>query len=1241
MLSLTTIGSFRVAWNDAPVRNVGCGKPAALLVYLAMKPGMHRRETIADLFWPTLESASARLNLRQSLFLLRDVLGEASGRDYILADRLSVGFDASLPHWLDAAEFGAGVPECGPAGLEESEACLRRLRTLVDLYQGPFLTGILLPDCHEFGDWLQITSESLHRHALDLLARLAESYERRGDYRTALPFALRYTELEPWSEAGHGRAIRLYAANGQHESARRQYENCARVLKRELGVLPGPELQALADRIRRHEIGPAVSRVAAVAHTVEERRQVTVMYCELHAVGIDDPEDTMERLLAPQARCREVVRKYSGHVVQNHGGGLLCYFGYPQALENSALSAVRAAREIAAGATPELEIRIGIHSGLIVTGTDPQLPDPVGMTSGAAIHLRKHAQSGEVIVSQETRQRTGGYFNFERIGSRKLRGLPENQGAFRVVGESGATSRLEAARRLTPFTGHGEELTALTAAWEQARRGTFRALMLSGEAGIGKSRLVRALTDRLDGPGVVRELRCFPETRHSPLHPVVALFESLCGFDAGDTPETKLAKLDNLLQLRAPQLAARGLPLLAWMMELPSDLRTRIDAGHLPANLRTATCELLVQLLFNRAGRHPTLLLVEDLHWADESTAELLAGLVASRVQAPLLILLTARPEWTANWPGLEIVKVAPLPPAAVASMVRARHPDLAPERVERIVARAEGIPLFAEELADTPEAVELPANLHALLATRLDGLGSARGMAQLAATIGRTFDLAFLNAVSGLAPHAIGEAVDTLQDAGLVHQSKSGRFQFKHALIQEAAYETQTKSARSLAHRRIAQALEDGYGMIAEHQPEVLARHWAEAGDAAKAVQQWLAAGRHAAARYAHKEAVSHYAASDGQLRNLAPDADRDRLEFDLLIAWARSEQMASGYGGDRSNELLHRATALLGRGAGNTMELFHMLWSRWESSGSGAGHGEATRWARQLLDIAESRNAPVLMQQGHYALGGSLFWKGEPSAARRHFERSIALEEPDGPPTRTVYGHNIPVAARSYLLLSLWLEGRTDEAEAMSAQALALARRYEDPMAQLFALNFAATLCRWQYKVDEAASLAEEGRRLAAECSNHVFETVLAMIAAWAAVMRGDASAIADIERGVEVIRNSFRHILVGVQAILIEALLHVGKAGQALALAEETLHEATARQDAHFRAELHRLKGLALAQLANPDAARECFETAVAISRAQGTIAFELKARDALIHPRFVVPAQAGPQSSQRAGYLPSQV
>lgn len=1200
----------------------GLGKSQALLVYLAMERSTrHRRAALAELFWPEQPPARGRHRLRQMLMDLQKELRERGLSPLLALDKESVRFCADAA-WLDVAEFTADGGDGAPA-LADSPDDLAKLESRVALYRGEFMAGLALPDCPAFEDWLLWQRERLLQRALALLEQLSNGHERAGNGSQALRFALRHIELSPWDECAHRRAMLLFALNGQDAAALHQYETCRQVLETELGALPSKETRSLAERIRhgefRRETVAPPARVPSLSPLPVERRQVTALYCELSQGKTADPEEAMALLSAPQARCMEIIRQFSGYIVQTHGGSLLAYFGYPRADEYAARHAVQAA--LAAASGDGVEVHVGVHSGLIIAGGDPAMPDVVGKTSKIAIHLRQHAAANGVAISADTLALVAGYFDCASLGKHPLPGVALPLEIFQVVRESGAQSRLEAAARLTAFTGRKALLDRLESLWKDAERGERRTVLLQGEPGKGKSRLLLALKERLaDRPHAIRELRCFPEFSQSPFHPLIATLEVVFGLDHGDTHEEKFAKLVRYLETRHPAKARDAAPLLASLLSLPVAAPYRMQELT-PQQQKEGIIETLLDLLLAASAQRPVLLAVEDLHWVDPSTLEFLSRFLQLKRKAAILTVLTARPEFDPPWPAALDwqLRLSPLSRTDAKKMVAAINRRLPPEVVAQIVERSDGVPLFIEEMSKAASADDhaaVPATLNDLLAARLEATGEAKAVAQLAATIGREFDEELLHKVALLDAGLLARALGRLEDSGLVLPLSSTSRQFKHALIQEAAYQSQTRADRQSAHHRIAQALQDDFPDVAANSPEVLAQHWSAAGDAAKAVFFWQLAGRHAVDRFAYKEALSHYAACERQLAMLPPGKERDRQEFDLLTSWSRAEQMAAGFGVESSMELLRRATVLLEQGIGDARDVFQLQWGRWETTGANLGHHESAKIAELLMDIAKRENDRPLLLQAHYAMGVSLFWTGQIGQAHEHLEQSVALEDQDIKSlTRSAYGHVMVVGASSYLSWALWLLGERERAFVVSRDTVALAHHSESLTNLAYALTFAATLHRWDGNVEETLRLAEEGRKAATHSNNQVFDHVLAVTSAWAAVKMGDPAAIAKIRMGIDVIRQAYGAATVSLLALFADALLHLGRGEEALPVVDETLQLAKEKHDLYLLAELQRLRGTCFLMRGDTETARQCFEAAIAIGLAQGSVALEHNARASL--------------------------
>ncbi len=1209
------LGGFEASLDGHSVDGFSYNKMRALLAYLAVEREQdHNRGMLAELLWGDYEPIAARDNLRRTLSNLRRVLELPSGITLFSSSKHTLRF---IPNaYVDVLDFAGQTPVSQGTEVLDDEG-------ITALYRGEFLAGLSLPDSPDFEGWIQMQRENLHRRALALLELLSARCAQLGDYSKALLFDLRYIELEPWDEDAHRRSMLLYALNGQTRAAIGQYEVCCRLLKNELGALPCEKTRQLLERIRsgefRQELRTPVeaSTLQAIPILSAERRQVTVLYCELNPAAIDDPDEAMELLSAPQACCVDIIRQFSGHIVQTHGGGLLAYFGYPQADEHAARRAVQAALAVTRVAADGIEVRAAVHTGLIITSGDAAMPDAAGRTSKFAIQCRQSVGYGEVAISQQTHGIVAGYFYCISLGAQSIPDIAQPLEIFKVVQESGARTRLDAAAQLTPLAGRQDEIATLMAFWEQAAQGVRRVVLIQGEAGLGKSRLLHAIKQRLaDRPHTIRELRCFPEFSQSPFHPLIAMFEAVIGSDHDDTPEVKFGKVVAYVETHYPEAMLDAVPMLTQLLSLDLDDQPPSDLS--PQKQKELTCAILLATLEALSLKQPVLLVVEDMHWIDSSTLEFLTLLVEKQSGGAIFPAFTARPEFVPPWPEELALRlaIAPLSEAAVTEMIASISGDIPPETVRLIVDRADGVPLFVEEMAklatlDSQECI--PATLHDLLAARMDRLGEAKLAAQLASTVGREFDLALLHKIYPNSPDALRQALDALQDAGLILKVNKTTRQFKHALIQEAAYQSQTKAARQVAHQRIAHILHSDFPDVVTTQPELLAQHLASGGETRPSIDYWIKAGQRAAQNSANTEAIEHFNNGLQGLMTLPPDKERDSLEFTLRINLGTTLSTTKGYGSVEADAAYTRAMELA-EDLSDSACLYQALWGMWLSSSSRIGHLHALDLAEKLLLLAEQKNEPLQLQQALYAMGNSLLWTGQLEKARLHQERSIALYQSSHHETMvSEFGENICVSSGSQLAWVLWLLGCPDQARAISEQTLALACQVNHPYSLCYAKAHSLALGRWMRQVETTRQLAEKTMMLANQHGFPVWLLSGTAFHGWALSMQGQLTGISHIRQVVSIVRAAMSGIEAYFLGMLGEAYMYSGQLEESLSVMHQTLDVINAKDDRFLESEIYRLKGECLLALspANTKEAEACFEQALIISRKQQAKSLELRA------------------------------
>jgi len=628
-----------------------------------------------------------------------------------------------------------------------------------------------------------------------------------------------------------------------------------------------------------------------------ERRQLTVMFCDL--VGSTalssqlDPEELHELTREYQTVCAEVISRYAGYVAQYLGDGLLVYFGYPTAQEDDAQRAVSAGLEIisaVAGLRKPLQVRVAIHTGLAVVGplgdgTDPEAIAIAGETPNVAARIQSIADPGTVVISAATYRLIEGFFVCRSLGTTTLKGIPAPIELYSALKASGIQSRFEraVAAGLTPFVSREAEIATLQHRWDQSREGAGQVVLVSGEGGVGKSRLVRVLRERTTGDVAEFALRCSSYYQNSTLYPLINLLQRAFRFRPEDDPTAKLEKLEGALKQFGFSLP-EFVPLFAALLSLPpGDLYP--PAVMTPQRLKQKTLEAAVTWFTKIADQRPTRIFVEDVHWADPSTLELLGLLVEQVPRTRLLLVLVFRSDFSPPWrsqPHVSSISLRRLSTAATESMIESiagkRFPrDLTGE----IVAKTDGVPLFVEELTrmvlesgmlreredhyeltGSLPSLAIPSTLYDSLMARLDRLGSAKEVAQLAATLGKEFSYELLRAISPLDETRLTGALNRLVDAELFAQHSAPPhtyYSFRHALIRDAAYESLLRSKRRQYHRKVAEVLLEDFPDTVEAQPEVLATHYTEAGLIDQALPFWQRAGQRALERSANQEAIRH----------------------------------------------------------------------------------------------------------------------------------------------------------------------------------------------------------------------------------------------------------------------------------------------------------------------------------------------------------------------------------------------
>jgi class 3 adenylate cyclase/predicted ATPase len=998
-----------------------------------------------------------------------------------------------------------------------------------------------------------------------------------------------------------------------------------------------------------------------------ERRQLTVMFCDLvdstPLAGRLDPEEYRNVVRAYQRVCTDVIQRYDGHIAQLLGDGLLVYFGYPQAHEDDAQRAVRtglgildALGELNKGLQQakgiQLAIHMGIHTGLVVVGemggAGRQEQLALGQVPNVASRIQGLVEPNTVAISVATYRLVQGYFECQDLGAQALRGVTESMRVYHVLRESGATSRLDVAqpRGLTPLVGREQEVGLLLDRWEQVKSGQGQVILLSGDAGIGKSRLVQRLKEHVaNQPHTCWECRSLSYFENTALFPLTDLFQRLLRFQAEDTPVEKLAKLEQMLsQYRLPLEESVQLFAPLFSLPIPEDRYPPLNLS--PQRQRQKTLEALVAILQELAEHQPVLFILEDLHWTDPTTLELLNLLIDQTPTASILVLLTCRSYFQPAWHHRSYITemtLNRLSPTQVEQIIT-RMTDgktLPTEVLAQIVEKTDGVPLFVEEvtkailesgqlkpvdghyeLTGSLSTLAIPTTLQDSLMARLDHLSSAKGIAQLGAAIGRQFSYELLQAVSQLDEVMLQHELGRLVEAEIVYHRgvpPQAMYTFKHALIQDAAYESLLKSTRQQYHQRIAQVFETQFVETAETQPELLAHHATEAGLIEQAVPYWQQAGQRAIARSAYMEAMTHLRQGLALLQTLPETRERTRREVDMLVALGTSLLPTKGYAAPEVEQTYSHAQHLCAH-LDNPQQLFPVLRGLWSYYNVRAELQTAHTLGGQLLTLAQQAQAPAMLVMAHRTLGATLYQMGAVAPAHTHFAQGIALYESQQHRASTfLYGEDAGVICHSLATPALWCLGYPAQALARNDEAVILAQQSAHPFSLGYALSCAAVLHQLRREVRFTQEHAEAAISLAKEQGFPFWIAINASLRGWTLAQQGQAKkGIEQINQGLmdyratgaEVTRSYFL-------ALLAEAHGMMGQPVEGLTALAEALALVDTKGERHYEAELYRLKGELLLQrsLDNQPEAETCFHHALGIARSQQAKSLELRAARSL--------------------------
>ena len=1175
---LRLLGGCELEVHGQVPEAMGYSKARALLGYLVLERGRPAsRARLAELLWPDMPLSRGRNNLRRMLFVLRDALGEHDGVRPIAGDRQSVRLDPGFPLSVDFEQLDE-LLRGGAARLEPGEA----VAAVGRLYRGRLLEGLEHVAGEDFLHWLGGVQDSLHRRVLAWLEHVA--LEPPGERPEAAEAAARLlVELAPEDERGYEAQMRLYAGQGRPARALRVFRDY-RARLADHGREPAAVLRQLAEELERARGQDASCvPVTPVAGSSLARRRLTVLVADWGPAPVegDGWEERMQRIARERQRGSDRLQQQGGHVVVAPDGRLFAYFGYPAAVEGGTYAACREALERVRG---EAEVRpaVAVHTAWVVTGDDT-LPDTMGNLTRLATDLVGHGAPGEVRVSDPVRERLGPAFRGEPVPGG---GEPV---AHRLTGLGSETLHSDA-----PLVGRQAALASLQRAWARARRRGLQRVLVSGEAGIGKTRLARELAGQLAAEADVVELTFEPHHRDSPL----SVLQDHAERDRPDGDPCARAESDSLTGLLCQ--AAAGVPV--------TDGR-RIEAA-------------VSRMLFGGL-RGAVLLLLDNLHWADRETLVLLDRLLPELGDRPVMVLATSRDRETPHWLDRDVWHVEPggLSPDQALAMVDAMDAGqaLSGEQKDRIVGRSEGVPLFVESLTrvwlERPEREQpdLPASVAELLTARLDQVAEARETLQAAAIIGRDFSLELLAAMNGRAVDAQGQELQQLTNAGVfrVRRSVAGdRYLFHHALLREAAYESLLPSERLEGHRRLVELLAERFSGEIEARPEWFAGHLFEAGLAREAVVQWLKAGNRATSLGAFDDALAHIDRATRALEACGDRRPEAEVVFELEMCRASVLIYRDGMGSSTLQASLREAMAIGERipGAGERVD---MLWAFWLMHFATNRWFEAERLAARMQAVAAASGDSGAAITAEHAVAITHYWRGQPREAARLFADHQRALDPAPMILQRIYSGGPRPITLGYLAMAEWFCGRVDEARRLADEATELARRNGSVNPLCMTLHFVMMLHRLMGEVDTVARLGAEMRALGESENLRLWALSGRIFGIWARAARGDVEVVPELHEALG--EQSAVASDLGLSGTpIIDAFGQLGLWDEQLQLIDRALESSRASGACSLDAELRYQRGDALARLGYPAAAvGEEYRAALALAREQGMVMFEMRA------------------------------
>ena len=1282
-LRLYLLGPPRIERDGAPVM-VDTAKAIALLAYLVLTETSQRRETLIGLLWPESDPAHGRAALRRTL----SALNKALGGERLLADPHTVGLDPGARPWVDVLQFRARLAACkthghGAAGV--CPDCLGPLGDAVALCGGDFLQGFSLRDSLAFDDWQYHQGEILRRELDGALDRLARGLAARGEVEAALDYARRRTTVDPLNEAAHCQLMEIYAQAGQRPSALRQYGECARILRTELGVTPQRTTTSLYSEIAAGRMGsqpavallleapspppvtPPLAEQAGPGPLQETQRIVTVLFADVsarqEAGQTPSPAGGVPTLRDFAREAGDIIARHGGELHSLVGGCLVALFGAGGTHESDPERALRAALEArSAAGRLGLNLSAGLSTGEVlfaqVEAGGWSRAVLFGAPADAARRLSGSATPGEILAGEPTYRLAARAFEFARLDRDLGTGA-----AYRVehpllergrdMGREGYTADL---------IGREAELARLEAALAELRRGRGGMVSLIGEAGVGKSRLIRelhaltAVSSRGEERPIWLEGRCLEMDTLSGYAPFVDMFQAHFGFRAEEPDQNRCSRVCSALAEIAAGAALSAerceevAPLLCRLLSLRNDEDQRISFPEYNAEkLKQETFLAVRDVLLGLARQRPVILVFEDLHWADGLSLDLISVLMEALRESPLLIFCAYRIDpghrsahlgaiaarkCRDQYAELRLSELSHDQSAQmVASLLHTASLPLSAREV--ILERCQGNPFSIEEVVQALlesgllyaaggvwltrgrlDRSAVPGTIQQVIVGRMDRLDEGlRRLLLTASVIGRVFRRRVLEMIAGQ-PN-LERDLWALEDRGLIYEERAVpelEYSFRHVLVQEALVQSLPGQQRAAIHDRVVAAMEALYGdNLAEHCEE-MAHHAVASGDASKAIPYLLQAGEKAKRAYDNAAAIDHFGRALDLLRSLPGGPERDRRELELQLVWGTPLVHTRGHSAPEVAAVYARAYEL-SRDAGDAISRFHALLGLRRYHLHRAELGEALRLDEQLLASAQEIPDPAYLARAHAMCGETLVRAGDFAPARAH--AAVAFESRLSTAQRLaqslLFGNDNATLGGAVSAQSSWYLGYPDRALEQIRQVLADARQADHPFSLVVALYWSVTIHRLRREPLATKEMAQALLEVAEAHAFPFFVAVGTIEDGWALAARDPRAAIGRIRQGVAMCEAADLDVLLsGAHAALAEAWGRAGDPGAGLSAIAEGIALVEQTGEGQWEAEFHRLQGELLALAGTEvDRVEASFQRALEVSRRQQARSLELRA------------------------------